>query len=66
MPILHSLSVVLDQAPAWLTAIAGVISASSAIAALTPTPADDRVLSRLLGVLNLLALNVGHAKRKDS
>ncbi len=64
MSILHTVSSLIDQAPAWLTAIAGVISASSAIAALTPTPADDRVLSRVLSVLNLLALNVGHAKRK--
>ena len=66
MHVLQSFTTFLDQAPAWLTAITGVISAASAVAALTPTPSDDRVLSRILGILNVLALNVGHARRKDA
>ncbi len=40
-----------------------VISAASAIAALTPTPKDDGVISFLRRIVEFLALNVGNAKK---
>ncbi len=52
-----------DSLPAWLAAVTGVIAAASAVAALTPTPRDDRVLGKLYKIVDLLALNVGFAKR---
>ena len=47
-----------------LAAVTGVIAAASAIAALTPTPKDDAILSKIRGLIDLLALNVLNAKKK--
>ena len=41
-----------------------VVTAASAIAALTPTPKDDRIIGKLYKIIDLLALNVGQAKRR--
>lgn len=47
-----------------LVAVTSVIAAASAIAALTPTPKDDAILSKIRGLIDLLALNVLNAKKK--
>lgn len=39
-----------------------IVAAASAIAALTPTPADDSFVARVYKVIDILALNVGYAK----
>lgn len=49
--------------PEILTAASTTVAAASAIAALTPTPADDGFLAILRRLLDVLALNVGNAKR---
>lgn len=59
-----SIVALLDAVPHWLTAITGVVTAASAVASLTPTPKDDRVLARITRLLDVLALNIGHARRK--
>ena len=40
-----------------------VVTTASAVAALTPTPKDDHILAKLKGLINILALNIGHAKK---
>ena len=44
---------------------AKVIALAAAIAAITPTKVDNDLLSKLLGFVNLLGLNVLKAKNKD-
>lgn len=39
-----------------------VIAVASSIAAITPTPADDKWVGKIYRVIDMLALNVGHAK----
>lgn len=51
--------------PAWLAAITSLVTAATAITALTPTKADDRYISLILRVLNMLAGNVGRNKNAD-
>ena len=62
---MDQIAVVLESAPAWLTAITGLVTAATAITALTPTKSDDAVLSKVLWVLNLLAGNVGKNRNAD-
>jgi hypothetical protein len=53
-----------ESFPAWLNAVLTVIVAASAVTALTPSTDDDRVLARVRRLLEMLALNIGHAARK--
>tara|TARA_R100000458_G_C8092374_1_gene122538 strand:+ start:227 stop:403 length:177 start_codon:yes stop_codon:yes gene_type:complete len=48
---------------AWVTAI---VTCSSIIAAITPTPKDDIWIGKLYKFIDLLALNIGKAKEKSS
>jgi hypothetical protein len=47
-----------------IAALTAVVTAASAIAALTPTPKDDGFASKAYKVVDWLALNVGKAKDK--
>ena len=46
----------------WWPAATAVIAAASAVAALTPTPKDDKVVKSLYRIIDFLALNIGRAK----
>ena len=56
----------MNSGPEWLTAICGVLTACTAITALTPTKYDDSILNTVLKVLNFLAGNVLKNKNKDA
>lgn len=50
---------------AYLAAATAVVTAATAITALTPSQTDDRVVQRVLDVLNFLAGNFGKNKNAD-
>ncbi len=54
-----------DGAPAWVSAITALVTAATAITALTPTKTDDKALAFILHILNLVAGNIGKNKNKD-
>jgi hypothetical protein len=56
----------LESLPAWLVAITALVTAATAVTALTPSKADDKVVNMLLKVLNILAGNFGKNKNADS
>ena len=41
-----------------------LIAGASLVAALTPTPTDDKIVGKLYKVLDWFALNIGKAKEK--
>lgn len=45
-----------------LVAITSIVTAASAVCALTPTPKDDNLISKIRKFLDVLALNIGKAK----
>ncbi len=45
----------------WITAI---IAIASFVAAITPTPQGNKLLSKVYKVIDFLALNIGKAKDK--
>ncbi|OWY39380.1 hypothetical protein CEK28_08660 [Xenophilus sp. AP218F] len=53
----------LDLLQQALPVVTSVISAASAVAAITPNKKDDKVVGTLRRVADVLALNVGHAKK---
>lgn len=44
--------------------VTAVVTLASLVASVTPTPKDNAVISKLYKVIDLLALNIGHAKEK--
>jgi hypothetical protein len=63
---MEQISEILEAAPVWLTAITGVVTAATAITALTPSKSDDEIINKVLRVLNILAGNFLKNKNADS
>lgn len=51
--------------PEWFQAICGMVTAATAVTALTPTKSDDRIVDMVLKVLNVIAGNVMKNKNMD-
>lgn len=51
----------MENAVSWIT---GIVTVFSVVAAITPTPKDNDMLSKFYQFIDLLALNVGKAKDK--
>lgn len=51
--------------PAWLVAITSVVTAATAVTALTPTKTDDKIVNGILKFLNILAGNFLKNKNAD-
>lgn len=49
----------------WLVAITGLVTAATAITAITPTKSDDKIVNAILGVLNFIAGNFLKNKNAD-
>ena len=45
--------------------ISAVVFVASAIAAVTPTPKDDKWIGKLYKIIDVCALNIGKAKNKS-
>ena len=54
-----------EALPAWINAFTALVTAATAITALTPTKADDKWAALALRVLNIVAGNVGKNKNAD-
>lgn len=69
---MEAIASLMAQAPEWLQAIAGVVTALTALTMLTPTKVDDKVLGHatkyinmLLKLCNMGAGNILGNKNKD-
>jgi hypothetical protein len=65
MRLMEQITAILEAAPAWLAALTGLVTAATAITALTPSKSDDAVLDKVLKVLNFLAGNFGKNRNAD-
>jgi|TARA_Y100000361_G_C11024330_1_gene271323 hypothetical protein len=54
----------LDTILKLVSVIPWLVSICSLIAALTPTPADDKLVGKAYKILDWFALNIGRAKEK--
>ena len=55
-----------DQIQVWIAALTGLVTAATAITAITPTQVDNKVMNVLLKILNFAAGNVFRNKNADS
>lgn len=55
-----------EEFTAWITAITGLVTACTAITALTPTKTDNKVANGILSVLNFFAGNFLKNKNADA
>ena len=51
--------------PDWIQALCGLVTAATAVTALTPTKSDDKIIDGVLKVMNFLAGNVLKNKNAD-
>ncbi|HLF22650.1 MAG TPA: hypothetical protein VI565_01910 [Burkholderiales bacterium] len=63
MDILQGIVSFFESFPAWLNASLTVVTAASAITALTPTPRDDQWIGKIYRVVEFLAFNFGRSKQ---
>lgn len=63
MEVLAKIIVVATE---WLPAVTGLITACAAIAALTPTNADNKIIDKILKVINFIGINILKAENKDA
>lgn len=63
---METVASILAALPAWLVAITALVTAATAVTALTPSKVDDKVVGMILKVLNILAGNFGKNKNADS
>ncbi len=55
----------IESIPMWITIATAVVTAATAITALTKTTSDDLIVGAILRVLNILAGNFGKNKNAD-
>ena len=55
----------LAMVPDWLNGIFGLVTAATAITAMTPTKTDDKIINVILKVLNICAGNFGANRNAD-
>ena len=54
-----------NSGPGWIAAVTGIVTACTAVTALTPTQSDDKIINFVLQILNLLSGNIGKNRNKD-
>jgi len=50
---------------AWLAAATSVVGSAAIVATLTPNKSDDKIIQKILGIINFIGANVGKAKNND-
>lgn len=61
---METFTAVMAVLPDWLEALTLLVAAAAGVAALTPTPKDDAILGKAYKILEVVALNIGHAKER--
>lgn len=55
-----------SELPGWVNAITGIVTAATAVTALTPTKSDDKIVGTILTALNFIAGNILKNKNRDA
>ena len=63
--MIEQLQTFFDAIPLWIQALMALVTGATALTAMTPTKVDDRIVSKALKVLNILAGNIGRNRNAD-
>ena len=63
--MLESIFAFTGSLPEWVVAITGLVTAATAITLLTPTKTDDKIVTFILKILNVVAGNFNRNKNAD-
>ena len=58
----ETISFVMDNYTAMISAVAGIVGGFAVIASMTPNKSDDRIVQMILDIVNFLGANFGKAK----
>ena len=50
---------------AWLAAATSVVGSMAIVATLTPNKSDDKIVQKVLSIINFIGANVGKAKNNN-
>ena len=50
---------------AWLAAATSVVGSAAIVATLTPNKSDDKIVQKVLSIINFIGANVGKAKNNN-
>ena len=62
---IDKISAFFTSLPAWLIGITALVTAATAITAMTPSKSDDKIANAILKLLNVLSGNFGKNKNAD-
>jgi hypothetical protein len=62
---METIANLIDVIPPWVHAITGILTAATAVTALTPTKVDNKIVNKALKVLNFIAGNILKNKNAD-
>lgn len=63
---METISTLFNALPVWVPAITALVTAATAITALTPSTSDDKIINTILVVLNFIAGNFLKNKNEDA
>ncbi|MBX3490734.1 MAG: hypothetical protein KF769_06770 [Parvibaculum sp.] len=58
------ISLFFETLVSWIEPLLAIVGAASAVAAATPTQKDDKIVGKIVRIVDFVALNVGNIRRR--
>ena len=65
MEEVSTMTYIMSNWQAWLAAATSVVGSAAIVATLTPNKSDDKIVQKVLSIINFIGANVGKAKNND-
>ena len=65
MEEVSTMTYIMSNWQAWLAAATSVVGSAAIVATLTPNKSDDKIVQKVLSIINFIGANVGKAKNNN-